>query len=53
MNPAPPKPSLVPLLQWLEDQNLIHKGATKQVNDFAEKVKGLGNALRAAGVKRT
>lgn len=43
-------PSLVPLLQWLENQKLLAPGTVKQVNTFADHVKGLGNALKAAGI---
>lgn len=50
--PVPQKPSLVPLLQWCEENDIVPKGTTKQVNDLADKVKKFGNALRAAGVKR-
>ena len=44
-------PSFVPLLQWLEQNKIAPKGTVKQVEDFAEKVKGLGDALKRAGVK--
>lgn len=47
---APQIPSMVPLLQWLEDQKLAPRGTVKQVNTLADHVKGLGNALKAAGV---
>ena len=46
------KPSLVPLLRWCEEQSIVPKGTTEHVNMLADKVKGLGEALRAAGVKR-
>jgi hypothetical protein len=45
-------PSFVPLLQWLEDSKLVPKGTVGQVNDLADRVKGLGDALKRGGVIR-
>lgn len=42
--------SFVPLLEWLEKNKVVLPGTTKQVNDLAENVKGLGNALKAGGL---
>lgn len=45
--------SFVPLLEWCEQNKIVPQGTTKHVNDLADNMKRLGDALRAAGVKRT
>lgn len=45
-------PNFSPLMRWLEDNSVLPKGTTKQVNDLADKVKGLGDALKQSGVIR-
>jgi hypothetical protein len=46
------KPSFVPLLQWLEQNKILPKGTVKQVNDLADNVKNLGDALKAGRLTR-
>lgn len=47
---APKLPSFIPLLQWLENQRVLQQGTVAQVNVLADHVKGLGNALKQAGL---
>jgi hypothetical protein len=44
--------SVVPLLQWLEQNKIVPKGTVKQVNDLADNVKTLGDALKAGGLTK-
>ena len=44
--------TFVPLLEWLEKNKLVNPGTTKQVNDLADNLKGLGDALKAGSVLR-
>jgi len=42
--------TFIPLLEWLEKNKIVTPGTTKQVNQLAENVKGLGSALKAGGI---
>jgi len=42
--------TFIPLLQWLEQNKVVKACTTKQVNQLAENVKGLGSALKAGGI---
>lgn len=47
---APQIPSMVPLLQWLEQHKIVSPGTVNQVSQLAGHVKGLGDALKSAGL---
>jgi len=51
MNQPAQPPNLTPLVQWLEANKLVRPGTTAAMHALADKVKELGAALRAAGVK--